>query len=532
MDITLYQRYEQRLSRIPAFKEKIDEDELDLALILSRHAPVKEDLTLIRWLQNDLGYSFLPMGHFLDKWRVYDSQYKNWAVVLQTLVLVPLEKRKNSTGLIIGARSYTGSAQWLPFLLETMVRLGYSGSVDLWDTGLEEMEASMADVVLRQHQGFYEGSEKFTWFVNDAFEQKASEQRLASYGSVKDQGSHFVPFFLASEGRRFFSPDGDVFPQWPWKKGQCPCEKCCFQALFPEEISNTLLWFLPGCTPGIWSYSRSVSIKLKTEGHYIPENRTAQAAAILIARSEGLATVEGGISKDQGDFEMENGSLRGPLLAGKKGILSVLPLPAESNQQEQVKNSYEKSIIPELRSPFFPTHVANRYQLPEGDYPELHHTGQEADNFIVYERKRLPVNSFMEYEVDVSSLRKQKNKDPFGRVYFGDRKAREGEMWCWKERKIVSTPHICEPYDVSTFRYEWRGWRSRFRHVKDAKDLCPECDRLISTYVHACPRKLSFKEWTLNQWRVFSERGEMDGITELPVGELSKSKRSFMLPEV
>jgi hypothetical protein len=441
--------YVKRVPRLKAFLEQeecdFEEwfDDLDNPMLVTQAA----------WLKGQTGGSELRLREWHSRWRDPGGQYKSLAVVVQTLSLVPMEERKQSRGAIVGASSGTGSGQWIKFLPEIMKEMGFTGSIDMWDVGLEEGKYQKDGLYFYCYKSYVETKDRYTWVVDDVFTNRlgpsALEGRYSSYKS-----SLHTPFFMPTEGRLFLVQGKEVEPQWHWDEGLCPCNRCCFERTLGEKTSQALRYFCNICTPGIDQWTRDIEVSWKFTPHYEAQNRTAAALAHMIKADRGLVD-KVVVEQLPSQFERVHRVGQGPVEALPKGDGPVI----------------SETLVPESREKAY---------LPEADYKEWAPTSVFKDSKVLYERKPLPAM------LPKDQATKKRGKDPYGRNCFGE--VPIGYMWCWRECKAVITPHLCPDLDPAGRNKEFRGWKTFFRHLdrETEKDLCPICDRTIRSYYHKC----------------------------------------------
>jgi len=433
----------------------------------------------IWWFKNELGFETLPLESFLRKWEVPDGQYKNWSVVLQTLQIVPRERRVKSTGIIVGAKMAAGGGTWIPHLLDSMLAMGYTGTVSLYDVGLEPETWTGGDLVIHCFASYYKGSDRFTWSVDDTWLYGAPGRPsyISEYASYKSQDGNVEavgPWFHRTE-KRLFQAHGKSLPiVFPWQKGQCPCDRCCFEHQFPEEVQRRVRFFNPYCKPGAWAVARDVVRSLTTANSYVPSTATAEGTALLIANDSGWASGDNCLMPFKGPLEYED-KLKGDQPVVAKTLTEkngpVIPLPVWDIINERVSLPFVRDLA--ARTTF----------LPEGHYPEFEPTGILFEGRRGYRRLQLPV------EVDEAGAQKR-CRDPYGRIYVGH-PCLNDEVWCWSEKLKVKKPHIC-PLGRGPRKKIWRGYATDYKHPEDAKDLCTICDRSVMSYFHKCPGGLMF----------------------------------------
>jgi len=440
-------------------------------------APVRQKLiwdSQVHWFKNDLGYEDLPLSHFLNKWACPGGPYKNWAVVLQTLVMVPFVERQNSTGLIVGAKKENLGGQWIPFLLDVMLKMGFTGSVSLYDTGLEAQEHSSEGLTVTQYQGYYEGSSRFTWCVDDIYiagqpgEVKA-RAKYESYKAQKNEKGAITPWFHLHEGRLFLVNGVPFTPLFTWQKGHCPCDRCTFERQFPEQVQSHIRYFDGRCKPGAWEHTRNIKLALTIDKAYKVETNAALATALLIANKEGYASGQDCILPVKGSVLVEGQRLKGPIPTDVATVISA------DQEWTYVRDKLASNYLVDV-----PTTLM---YLPENSYMEFEPTSLRIDDKRGYRRLNLPVSQ------DIKNTG-TRQKDPYGRVYVGV-PCLPGHMWCWLEKKVVLVPHMCPDLHGSR-RKIFKGYKTSFKHPVNARDLCPKCDRSINSYFHNCVQKSVF----------------------------------------
>lgn len=466
-----------QLANNVALAHWIRSEELECQFMVGFERP--QDYTLAVWFRTQCNAEAVTLDAFIERWTPPVGQYKNWAVIISTLKMVPLVKRKNSRGIIVGARAGSESGEWIPFLGRIMHHMGFSGSVEMWDKGLRPEEVTYQDIIITSHEGYYNGKgPSFTWGVDDIWYGGAGPAiRRAEYESFKDQSKQAQPFFHVSEGRTFFSASKTEVPQFVWEPGMCACPRCSFERTLSPMEQNTMRFFDSRCHPGPHKHIREVLKELETQGYFAPTLRSQQVAATLVAVEHSLASVAGAIVNKPGEVIIRDSLLDGPKVNLKSAPDHYSTNPAEGGTfsgYHDVNRSASLEYVADVASEI--------YYLPAGYYPEFTETSLLKEGKIGYRKKILPPTVPKKEEVKI------RQKDVFGRVFFGPN-GLEG-MWCWRERKMVPVPHICPGLDPRSRVYEWKGWKTRFYHRdREAKDLCPECDRTISSYMHKCPKK-------------------------------------------
>jgi len=466
-----------QLYRIPRLHKLVADEELDLLDFLTGSTDMIH-MTQAVWFRNYSGFSELHIEAFRQRWVHPSGQYKNYAVVLQTLMLVPMNERANSHGAILGAKAMTGSGEWLKFLPFALKELGFSGIVDLWDVGLTDSVQEYEGLTLNMYSAYYVGKGPFTWMVNDVYDMgPGSVDLIAKYCSFKDFGTD-TPFFSDTEGRKFYQNRVPVKPEWPWLVGRCPCDRCCIESALPLSVADTLQWFDTRCRPGIWKWAPRIMEFLDKNMAYKPVNRTEQAAAIIQGASLGFRSGPGIIAPETGQIVLSGTDLVGEPFVDHPIVTSV-----QQHHLEGKGVDYH-TVYPVLRTPVVKNIAAELYYMPEGDYPDFEATSQISDGYLGYKKRTLPMDPLKD------EGKKFKYIDKYGRKFFWYRAPKPDEMWCWREKKLVPTNHLCADLDPVNRTREHRGWKTHFSHVvkTSSKDLCPQCDRLISTYFHICPK--------------------------------------------
>jgi len=460
----------------------IEEEEVPLRERLDKEFQKKKPMdqaivdTQVYWFKNETGFDNLSYQSFLNKWLEPDGQYKNFSVILQLLTLIPESQRKQSQGAIIGAKMMVGSGQWIPFLMDVMLEMGFTGVVTLYDLGLENKTEECEELKIVHVHGYYAGKDHFTWAVDDTFESGrpgtiSYTAEFLSYKCHVKEEMAYPQWFHSAEGRFFLIGKERKKAQidWPWQKGQCPCDRCCFEAQFSEVVQMKIRFFEGHCRPGVWAHTRRIVSAVSSGNSFEPETGQAKAAALMVANQLGLASGQKCIQPYQGDLAFEDNDFQGPPPV-TQAVFSKDKAPrGEEGLHREVRAHY---ISDELQG------VAAEYvYLPEAYYPELEATALVRENKRGYRRPDLP-------SAVVEESGGGRQKDPYGRRYVGN-PCTAGEMWCWQEKQIVKTPHLC-PLGCGRRHKIWRGYCTSYKHPDQAKDLCSRCDRSVTSYFHRC----------------------------------------------
>lgn len=437
---------------IPEFRAYLEAEECDFLQWFDQPAEPML-VTQAAWLKTQVGCRDLRLSDWQRRWQDPGGQYKNLAVVLQTLHLVPITKRAGSRGAIVGASQGTACGQWLKFLPPILEEMGFTGTVDLWDVGLDEGRMEYKGLVINSYKAFLEARDHYDWAVDDVFTNAALGISIqATYLSRKRLKSQ-DPFFHTMEGRDFYVKATPQILQWPWSQGLCPCDRCCFERTCGPRAQSALRYFCNHCYPGIDHWCQSIEVAWKFTDFYVTDNRTAEALANMIKQERGLLNKEVVYDHLQKPQVKLMGQGEVPALPGRDPIVSsdfLVPL------------ALEKAL------------------LPEGQYREWAPTSLVIEDKSLFVRKELPVILPPSLEAPGRS------KDPFGRSCFGT--VPPDGMWCWREKKIVKSPHLCPDLNPTGRFRVFRGWKTYFSHLDrvSEKDLCPVCDRTIRSYFHKC----------------------------------------------
>jgi hypothetical protein len=434
------------------------------------------------WVRNQLGFEKVLISRFLERWAPPEGQYKNFCVVLQTLLLVPPSQRKNSTGLIVGARQKTGGGEWHKFLAPAMIAMGFTGSVELYDVGLVEAQHNHTDLIVTYHAGFYEGGGGFTWAVDDIWQSMKPGDivRRGLYESFKDQSPEAILFFHDTEGRLFRAGGVQQKLSWQWREPSCPCPRCCFSEQFPPMIKSFLVYMDSRCDQGLWDHARTIVNTIQLGQVYVPKTGAQVAASILYAKQNHLRSVEGGIAPEKGQITMSDG-LKGCPYEPQHRIPSI---------QEDVPSGGLNLLGTTIRSPTVTDVMTESFYMPMGDYREFVATGRQKDDYAEYVRQYPHIcegpssKKIVGRYVDVAS-----------RSYIGEEYT--GGVWCWREKKMCAVPHQCPDVSACKKTHQYRAYMTYFARESygEKYDLCQQCEFLVKRTVrHVCRVSLVLRD--------------------------------------
>jgi len=199
--------------------------------------------------------------------------------------------------------------------------LGYSGTVDCYDVGMvgfdKEFSKDSLTVRLTLHYGFYNGDgAEYDVVCDDCFlhGMPGSRQWKSKYWSQKDFAP-VRPFFHIREGRKF---SHSLHPEW---LGNCPCERCIFEAYLPYTAKGWLSFVEPSrCQRGdanaksdIWKqYSHFSSVQTFTKVqerasfavsstlpdiNIVEKERASEGSVMYIGIDPSSVGITGGVSQ-------------------------------------------------------------------------------------------------------------------------------------------------------------------------------------------------------------------------------------------